>query len=347
MNLISKNIQFKMFKSIFENILQNRLMLKIDTLINSRIAQNIFIWVCLFFIIMAVITTSNSKMETSFFALLFILVPTYVNNSFILPFLLKKKKILFAILFMFNCIISAIVTGLLMSFFTKNVIKPIQFLNLCAMILIATFFGATLKLARDSFSIQQQKREAELKLLNAQLNPHFLFNTLNNLYGLSVVKSDKLPNLMLKLSDLLRYSLYETKTSLVSLQKEISYLENYISLEKIRLENTKINFKVTGNISDKKIAPMLFIVFIENAFKHLSSENSKVDIEILSEENKLCFTCKNTVDSTKLEQKLEKGKSGIGLANAKKRLLLMYPKKHCLKIQSDSSCFSVSLELYL
>lgn len=322
-------------------------MFKIDTLINNKIAQNIFIWVSLFFIIMAVITTSEHRIKSSFYTLLFILIPTYINNLFILPFLLKKKIFIFVVLFLLNCVICGVFTGLLTSFFAGKLIEPIQFLNLSAMIFLATIFSSAIKLARDSFYSLQQKKEAELKLLKAQFNPHFLFNTLNNLYGLSVVKSDKLPNLMLKLSDLLRYSLYETKTSLVSLQKEISYLENYISLEKIRLENTQINFKVTGNISDKKIAPMLFIVFVENAFKHLSSENSKVDIEILSEENKLYFTCKNTVDGTKLEQNLEKGKSGIGLANAKKRLLLMYPKKHCLKTQSDSSCFSVSLELYL
>lgn len=318
-------------------------MFKFDNLVNNKIAQNVFVWVCLFFIIMAIITVSESRIATSFYALLFVLVPTYINNLFILPFF-KANKVKFFILFVLNSIVSGFLTALTISFFTGKIAEPIQFLNLSAILFLATIFSSAIKLARDSFMRIQQEQNAELKLLKAQLNPHFLFNTLNNLYGLSVVKSDKLPNLMLKLSELLRYSLYETKEELVSLPKEISYLENYISLEKIRLENTKINFNKNGKINNREIAPMLFIVFVENAFKHLSSENSKVDITIISEENKLRFTCKNTIDSTKpLEENLEKGKSGIGLVNVKKRLALIYPEKHQLTINNTNNIFSVDL----
>ena len=103
--------------------------------------------------------------------------------------------------------------------------------NVFGGILLTLIFGTAIKLAKDSFVRRQQEKEAELKLLKAQLNPHFLFNTLNNLYGLSVIKSDKLPDLMLKLSDLLRYSLYETSTVFVPLVKEITYLENLKNLE--------------------------------------------------------------------------------------------------------------------
>ena len=128
---------------------------------------------------------------------------------------------------------------------------------------IAISFATTLRLVRDSFVRRQETRDAELQLLKAQLNPHFLFNTLNNLYGLSVLKSDKLPDLMLTLSNLLRYSLYETKDEVVPLSKELKYLDDYISLEKIRLENqTEILFTKDVASFDLRIAPMLFIVFV-------------------------------------------------------------------------------------
>jgi LytS/YehU family sensor histidine kinase len=207
-----------------------------------------------------------------------------------------------------------------------------------------------IKIARDSFIRRQQEKEAELKLLKSQLNPHFLFNTLNNLYGLSVMKSDKLPSLMLKLSDLLRYSLYETKETYVPLEKEIKYLENYMSLEKIRLEDkTEIRFDKTGNFSDKKIAPMLLIVFVENAFKYLEVSKdklSKVKVNLKTEENKLIFNCENTFDETEIiKQNLEAGKSGIGLQNAKKRLDLIYPNKHQLTIKKENENYVVQLIL--
>ncbi|WP_344927956.1 sensor histidine kinase [Aquimarina addita] len=223
-----------------------------------------------------------------------------------------------------------------------------KFFNLFGAMFLAITFGMTMRITRDSFRRRQQEKEAELKLLKAQLNPHFLFNTLNNLYGLSVVKSDKLPDLMLKLSDLLRYSLYDTKEVLVPLEKEIKYLENYISLEKIRLEEkTNIQFTKSGNLSSKNIAPMLLIVFVENAFKHLGTlkdGNSKVIISLQEIDNTIRFRCSNTIE--KLEPKdeiLERGKTGIGLQNAKKRLLLIYPDKHQLSIEENENHFTVQL----
>ncbi|MFK7814450.1 MAG: sensor histidine kinase [Maribacter sp.] len=218
---------------------------------------------------------------------------------------------------------------------------------------MALIFALAIKLARDSFIRRQQEKDAELKLLKGQLNPHFLFNTLNNLYGLSVTKSDKLPNLMLKLSDLLRYSLYETKETLVPLDKEIKYLENYISLEKIRLEDQmEIEFTKTGMFTEKKIAPMLLIVFVENAFKHLGigkdGNSSSVRVNLELTENHLLFQCSNSIDPTSPEgNSLEKGKSGIGLQNANKRLALMYPDNYELIINREENKYQVELKLDL
>ena len=218
-------------------------------------------------------------------------------------------------------------------------------------LLLVLFVSSSLKVASDSFVRRQQEKDAELKLLKAQLNPHFLFNTLNNLYGLSVMKSDKLPNLMLKLSDLLRYSLYDTKDQFVPLEKEIQYLENYISLERIRLEDqAEISLSNNGAIQEKIIAPMLLIVFVENAFKHLaisSSRKSRVVVTIEEIDDVLVFSCSNTIDETSEEVSMEKGKSGIGLSNAKKRLALLYPNKHELMIVQRDNTYNVQLTLHL
>lgn len=321
-------------------------MSKIDKLIDNKIAQNIVVWLFLF-IILSVSITAPNKILSAAFIVLFLAPNVYLQNLIILPYL-KKNSILFLVLTLLNTALITLVANLLLikslAINSEGFMKG--YVNLFGFIFIALVFGSAVKIARNSFYRRQQEKEAELKLLKAQLNPHFLFNTLNNLYGLSVIKSDKLPGLMLKLSDLLRYSLYETKDVFVPLSKEVSYLENYISLERIRLENTEINFEVHDAIDDKVIAPMLFIVFVENAFKHLSTEKSKVTIEIISEENKMHFNCENTIDSSKpIEENLEKGKSGIGLVNAKKRLELMYPEKHELKINNLEDIFSVQLTI--
>ncbi len=323
-------------------------MSKLDAWIDNKIVQNVFVWCCLFLILIGGIQSDN-RISTAFYAILFLVPTIYVTNYFILPFF-SKKKIIFFVLLLLNAIVFTIIPVLLISFSLQQELNIEMFFNLFGFVLLAMIFGMAIKIARDSFKRRQEEKEAELKLLKAQLNPHFLFNTLNNLYGLSVIKSDKLPSLMLQLSSLLRYSLYETKEIVVPLEKEINYLENYISLEKIRLEEqAEINFLMKGNTTGKQIAPMLLIVFVENAFKHLSAVNkeiSKVNIAISITENELEFLCENSYEEAGIkENNLEKGKSGIGLINAKKRLHLIYPDRHKLSIKKEKSNFLVTLKL--
>jgi len=258
----------------------------------------------------------------------------------------------FIVLFLLNTLVFTAISVVILNYESDIAFEWSRYFNFLGIMVLALVFASTIKIARDSFTRRQQEKEAELKLLKAQLNPHFLFNTLNNLYGLSVVKSDKLPGLMLKLSDLLRYSLYETKEVLVPFEKEITYLENYIALEKIRLEDkTEISLIRKGDFSGIQIAPMLLIVFVENAFKHLGSnrgEYSRVEVNIVSHDKELEFHCFNTIDaSAKPEANLEMGKSGIGLQNAKKRLALIYPKKHDLSITQKNLEYIVHLILQL
>ncbi len=321
-------------------------MSKLDTWIDNKIIQNIFIWFCLFLILIGVITSGN-KLLTAFFIILLLAPAVYINNIFVLPFF-NKNKLYFFILFTINVLVFTGISVFLLSLSVSQPLSFKMFLNFSGVIILALTFGSALKISRDSFLRRQEEKEAELKLLKAQLNPHFLFNTLNNLYGLSVVKSDKLPGLMLKLSGLLRYSLYETKEMFVPLTEELKYLENYIALEKIRLEDkTDIQFKVEGDLNSKLIAPMLLIVFIENAFKHLGmlqQEKSVVLIDLKINSDNLTFKCVNTNEESKNEN-LEKGKSGIGLQNAKKRLQLLYPNKHHLNIKNEKDFFTVELKL--
>ncbi len=322
--------------------------MKFDKLIDNKIAQNLFIWFCLF-IILSGSAQGGNKLLISFYIILLLAPAVYINNIYILP-ILKKNKGVFFLLFFINALVFSAISVLLINYFSNDSFDLIKFFNFIGIMILAISFGTAIKLARDSFTRRQQEKEAELKLLKAQLNPHFLFNTLNNLYGLSVIKSDKLPSLMLKLSDLLRYSLYETKESFVPLEKEIKYLENYIALEKIRLEEkSKIRFSKSGLITTTKIAPMLLIVFVENAFKHLSitkGKNSNVHVVLEVSVDKLVFKCVNTIDNTGIEtHDLEKKNSGIGLQNAKKRLKLMYPDKHNLTISKTQENYSVELIL--
>ncbi|MEO6167580.1 MAG: histidine kinase, partial [Chitinophagales bacterium] len=220
-------------------------------------------------------------------------------------------------------------------------------------------FVVVFKYLKDNFIAQYQQNQQqklqlhfELENLKAQISPHFLFNTMNNFYGLAVENSKKLPDLMIRLSDLLRYSLYETQQEKVPLQDEIDYLKNYIELEKIRLEsNLDVEFIVNVKNCEKyQIAPLLFIIFIENAFKHarnIVDEPVFIAISIVvSDDGILNLTVKNNYNTN--AQDGFTPEKGIGLENAKKRLSVIYPnEKHVLSFHQDERFYSVVLSIHL
>jgi Histidine kinase len=196
--------------------------------------------------------------------------------------------------------------------------------------------------------IKQQQLAAEVNNLKSQIAPHFLFNTLNNLYGLAVDKSGKLPGLMLQLSDLLRHSLYETQKPLVPINQEIAVLKSYIQLETVRLEDDlELKFENTVPAEAKyEIAPLILIVFVENAFKHakfVSSGPVQIYINTSLDNGIFFLTIKNNYNRER-----QSSVNGIGLTNVKRRLDLLYPDvAHELKITKDESFYSVSLRLQL
>ena len=194
-------------------------------------------------------------------------------------------------------------------------------------------------------TIKADKTKAELALLKSQVNPHFFFNTLNNLYGLVVEKSPQAPEMVLKLSDMMRYTIYEGKEDLVNLTDEINYLETYIKLHEIRYRK-KVDIQFVHDVDEMiQVAPMLFIVLLENAIKHgvePLAENAYIHMNLSTENDRLLFGIVNNY-----EAKASGQKAGIGLDNLKKRLGHYYPDRHELKIEKTDSIYSARLELWL
>ncbi len=199
---------------------------------------------------------------------------------------------------------------------------------------------------RELLQAQQEKIKAELQLLKAQVHPHFLFNTLNNIYSFSLDRSPKTPALILKLSSLLSYMLYDCKAEEVRLEKEVAIMKDYLDLEKERYGDTiEISWNVEGDTSDNFISPLLMLPFLENAFKHGASEQIEkpwmgVDISVVA--NQLKFKITNSKNEF-----TSQSNSGIGINNVKKRLEYLYPGKYELKINDEGDFFAVSLMVKL
>ncbi|MDV7186116.1 histidine kinase [Lutibacter sp. TH_r2] len=230
----------------------------------------------------------------------------------------------------------------------KGGAKPFQYLIFVVLFAI----GTSVKLVSEWYKseklkqqIENQKISAEISFLKTQLNPHFLFNSLNSIYSLANKKSDDTTEAIVTLSELMRYMIYETQRELVLLADEINYIKNYISLQNLRLKDSSgVRVNIYGKI-DYKIEPLLLISFIENAFKYGTDYNGKTDIRITIKivENKLSFEVSNYVSIHKKDDQ----NSGIGLKNVKNRLHLQYPNSHKLTILEDNKKFTVKLELKL
>lgn len=295
--------------------------------------------------------------------LLFHALVCYVNNYFLIPeFLFKRKYIvylstiilsIFAILFPLAIIFHKFFS---LDQESKNSIWSLTFfLFNFSSVVFSVAISSVIKLFKSWYIRDQAHKdlkkltvETELKFLKSQINPHFLFNSLNSLYALTLMSSEKAPDVVLKLSNILRYVLYEgASQKKVPFVKEIEYLESYLELEKLRLgERVRVDLEIIGNFEEKYIEPMLFINFVENGFKHGAAGNLKgawVEVKLeYSEDNKLLLDVKNSVGKSKItKDKTYVG--GIGLANTKKRLNLLYPGKHDLNITETEKQFEVRL----
>ena len=220
---------------------------------------------------------------------------------------------------------------------------PVLFLTPAFLLLIFRYYQDQQELLK----LSEQKTSAELTVLKNQLNPHFLFNTLNNVYSLAIKKSDKTPEVIGKLSDILDYTLYRCNEKFVSLEKEIKLIQNYLTLEKVRYgKRVAINFNTSIN-QDVKIAPLLLLTFIENAFKHGVSQEinqATINIDLTAQNDDIVFVINNTIPNVTNNKNSNK-KESIGLKNVQKQLELLYPNVHQLKIKQTPDSYAVELKI--
>lgn len=237
--------------------------------------------------------------------------------------------------------------------FRNSIFNPMMLFSFYSLLLIY-FVSIFLKVyqnwvqnEKQKVILQKEKNDAELQFLKQQINPHFLFNSLNSIYSLAHKNSNKTAETILKLSTILRYILYHSKKQYVLLDDEISALKDYIELQQLRItEKTSLEFKVLGNTHSFKIEPLLLMPLLENAFKHgIDSINEsfiKISINII--ENNLELYIANTIVPAK---NVSQDESGIGLANIKRRLEILYPENYKFNIKNDEKVFQVNLELTL
>lgn len=197
----------------------------------------------------------------------------------------------------------------------------------------------------DRKTLENEKLNAELAFLKSQINPHFLFNSLNNIYSLAYQKSEKTPDAILKLSGIMRYMLYETNEDTVLLEEEVSYLENYIDLQRLRTKDeVYVDLQISIDREDYRVMPLLLMSFLENAFKHGVATNAEKPIRIVIavQDGRLHFKTEN------LKSQLNKDQTrGVGLANLRRRLELRYPEKHSINIVETVDYYTSELFLYL
>lgn len=270
-------------------------------------------------------------------------------------FLYQKRYLAFSIgLLLLIAVAMSIEEGIIEKIFfpnTRGAHFPGIFFNLVGIMPIIAILSG-FKFAWDAFhkqheleELQSLVKESELQFLKSQINPHFLFNNLNNLYAYSLEQSPKTPKIILELSSVLRYTLYDCSEEYVPLDKELEQLEHFVNLSKLQLEERgEVQCSIASFPSGYCIAPLILTVFIENAFKHsVSSQNDNIRIAItvsLHEQDKLHFSCENTYSSKSNTEHLSKG---IGLENVKKRLELLYPHQHDLKLSVSDHLYRVEL----
>ncbi|WP_242527874.1 sensor histidine kinase [Allomuricauda sp. CAU 1633] len=223
----------------------------------------------------------------------------------------------------------------------------ITMLNLSAPIFVSAFLRVYLEWRKNEDlrkKVENEKVSSELQFLKTQLNPHFLFNSLNAIYSLTVKNSRTASDAIISLSELMRYMLYETDKEMVPLGKELEYIKNYVQLQRLRLsDSANVNLKISGEYKGKEIPPVLFISFIENAFKYGTDYEGKtyVDINFTIANNSIHFRVENKIGV----QRKEDPNSGVGLENIKNRLKLLYPDSHRLHISDDGETFVVDMTL--
>jgi two-component system LytT family sensor kinase len=294
--------------------------------------------------------------------LVFIAANYYFNTGYAIPRLLNNKKyVAFALCLLAGITITAalrVPVSILVNIYIFNVanfhpnLLPLfrdSFVNILfwvVIILTAKFVADKVRSTIYIEQIEKEKAEHELDFLRAQFNPHFLFNSINSIYA-HIDKSNKTArNMLLVFSEMLRYQLYECNVDKIELGREVNYIKNYIEMQKSRMDDRiMVNFCACNTGENIKLAPLLLVIFIENAFKYVGfneGKENRVDISLKYEDGNLHFRSFNSKDS--YLNPAEKS-SGLGIANARRRLELLYPGKHSLQIENHDESFEINLTL--
>ncbi len=296
-------------------------------------------------------------------SLFFFAVLVYFNLFYLIPNYLARNVLLYLGLVLAAC---AVVTPIkvLVLYLKFSGMPKVQndLVEVQDSLYLGSFFvtlaSTVLRVITDWWRYQREKQElqtqtiqSELRFLKSQINPHFLFNTLNNLYALTLKKSDKAPEIVLKLSEIMRYMLYECNEKQVLLSKEIQYIHNYLDLERLRQPaGADIQFVTEGHVSDQLIAPLLFVPFLENSFKHGLNHHVHrggfVHIHLKVQDDDLEFFVENS-KAERLPRQEHPRSGGIGLVNLRQRLNILYPNKHTLAVEDEPHRYAATLLLEL
>lgn len=327
-------------------------------ILNHRIAYHIYLWgafILLFFFAVGGVENFSYGCRFSLSFIVPWIFAVYLHFYVRKLFFVRRKYVLYVLSLVLIIMIFGYLSELSVNkIMYEKIFDRHGYIDVTLMIVISTALRFFKRDTSQQIIIQETKAKqlnAELQLFRNQVNPHFLFNTLNNLFSVALKNNDnETAEGISKLSHLMRYMLHDSNVEKISLEKEIKYIEDFMELQKIRFSssyNIKIDFNKSGNINTTFISPMILIPFVENAFKHgISIENeSFVNINLEVNQRKIIFSVENTIN--KLREENNKSDSGIGLENVKRRLELIYPKKHSLKIKNDGNLFFVYLEVNL
>jgi hypothetical protein len=346
--------------------------LKLKQFINKisgiRILQHLLFWALSFVILLYFFNTSNKieKIDIIYTAIFHVSLITgvYLNLLLLIPFFLKKDRYLLYLLLLtaviagtagfnmltFNKLIDYLLPGYyFISYyeFDDILIFVIVYIGLTTLLKLSKSWFRLMEADRKLIHAEKEKINTELLALRSQINPHFLFNSLNSVYSLALHRSVKTPAVILKISDLMRYMLYEANEDKVPIRNELNFIRNYFELQKLRSDDqAEIKLNITGAVKDQKIAPLLFLPFIENSFKHGVKGDpqggfTRVDINVTDSEIQL-----DVINNKGKIDEVEKGNfQGIGLQNARRRLELLYPGNYNLSINDMNESFEIKLKV--
>ena len=341
----------------------NQLKFFIGKIVQNRILQHVLFWLLSYLVLLNILKVSADIQQIDLVYTLFFHIPivlmVYLNTCILFPLFLEKAKyLLYGILVVGGIAAGAVFYIYLFDSWIDHIFTGYYFIAYYGFwdisLYLAVYVTGTslIKLARSWFhlqEVQQEKTLAELKALKSQINPHFLFNSLNSIYSLSRKNSPVAPETILKLSGLMRYIIYESDVDLISLESEIEVIKDYIGLQQFRTaEAEKVELKVVGEVEGHKVAPLLFLPFVENSFKHGlkgGSMEAYVSIKFEVSGKVLNFEIGNSIGKS-AEPILPKYQ-GVGIENVRKRLDLVYPGMHKLDIKKDAKRYKVVLQIQL